>query len=453
MSSLKKQLVVGVLTPLVLGLGVLLYVSYDSTLHEIEEVFDAELAQVAGIIAKLALSNLDSKEQQVPNLQVVAKGHKYEKRISYQVWHGDSLVLRSDSAPKNPMANQPGFSDVTIDDREWRVFGLYPSGSPYLVFSGEDNNARDELSWEIAIGSLGIFVWAMPALGIIIFFTVSRGLRSLDRISLEVRQQDIHNLSPVNVKKVPAEIAPLVQALNELLARLDAAMSRERSFTSNASHELRTPLSSIRLHAQLALKSDDSEDKQRSLQRVIQAVDQSTHLIEQLLLLSKLPAEGQIGDSTDIDLVELCSEVSRQLASFAEDKHITIKTVSATQGQVPTIKSNQHLLHTMLRNLLDNAIRYSPDSSTITCRLEKNEDLLVISIQDEGPGIPASQLNQVRQRFFRIAGQEIDGCGLGLSIVEQAAQHVGAGFDLANRSDGHSGLIASIRIKTTSNNS
>ena len=453
MSSLKKQLVAGVLTPLALGLGLLLYISYDSTLHEIEEVFDAELAQVAGTIAKLALSNLDSTEQQVADLQVVAKGHKYEKRINYQVWHGDSLVLRSDSAPKKQMANQPGFSDVTINGREWRVFGLYPSGSPYSIFSGEDNNARDELSWEIAIGSFGIFAWALPVLGIVIFFTVSLGLRSLDRISLEVRQQDINNLSPVNVKRVPAEIAPLVLALNELLARLDAAMSRERRFTSNASHELRTPLSSIRLHAQLALKSDNAEDKQRSLQRVIQAVDQSTHLVEQLLLLSQLPVEGKMGNAAEIDLLGLCREVSRQLAGFAEDKHIRIDTVCEMQGQAPTIKSNKHLLHAMLRNLLDNAIRYSPAKSTITCRLEKDENQLVLRIQDEGPGIPASQMNQVRQRFFRIAGQETDGCGLGLSIVEQAAKHIDAGFDLANRSDGHTGLIASIRIKTTANES
>ncbi len=435
------------LVPLALGLGILLYISYDSTLHEVEEVFDAELAQTAGLMAQLALANLESSEQQVSNLQSTAKGHKYEKRISYQVWHGNNLILRSDSAPKTPMSNKPGFSDVVIDDRQWRVFGLYPDNSPYLVYSGEDNNARDELALEIAIGSLSMLAWALPLLSIIIFFTVSRGLRSLDRISLEVRQQDIHNLSSVNVEKVPVEIAPLVQALNELLARLDAAMSRERQFTSNASHELRTPLSSIRLHAQLALKSDDVEDKQQSLQKVIQAVDQSTHLIEQLLLLSKLPAEGQMGDVTEFDLMELCGKVYLQLADSAEDRQIKIDAASTQHGEALMIKSNQHLLHTMLRNLLDNAIRYSPDNSCISCGVEKDGNQIVISIQDEGPGIPASQLSQVRQRFFRIAGQEIHGCGLGLSIVEQAARHIGAQFDLANRTDGHTGLIASIRIK------
>lgn len=450
MSSLKKQIVIGVLTPMVLGLGIFLYISYDSTLHEIEEVFDAELAQTAGLITKLALSKLDSKEQQVSDLQIPAKGHKYEKRINYQVWYGDSLVLRSESAPQIPMSTQSGFSDVTIDNRKWRVFGLYPNDSPYQIYSGEDNNARDELSWEIALGSLSIFLWALPVLGIIIFFMVSRGLRSLDRISLEVRQQDIHNLSPVNVEQVPAEVAPLVQALNELLARLDAAMSRERRFTSNASHELRTPLSSIRLHAQLALKSDDVEDKQHSLKKVIQAVDQSTHLVEQLLLLSKLPTESQMGNAADIDLVELCGKVSRQLAGFAEDKKIQIEILSTTHQNTLTIKSNEQLLHTILRNLMDNAIRYSPDNSSISCHVEKDGDLLVISIQDEGPGIPESQLSQVRQRFFRIAGQEIDGCGLGLSIVEQAARHIGAQFELSNRTDGHTGLIASIRINLSS---
>lgn len=446
MSSLKKQLMIGVLIPLVLGLTALLYVTYDSTLHEIEEVFDAELAQTARLTAQLALANLDSGGQQVSNLQSTAKGHKYEKRISYQVWHDKNLVLRSNSAPQVPMANQPGFSDVIIEDRQWRVFGLYPSGSPYLVYSGEDNNARHELAWEIAVGSLSMFAWVLPVLSIIIFFTVSRGLRSLDRISLEVRQQDVHNLSPVNVEQVPAEIAPLVQALNELLARLDAAMSRERQFTSSASHELRTPLSSIRLHAQLALKSDNAEDKQESLQKVIQAVDQSTHLVEQLLLLSKLPTEGQMGDVSEFDLTELCKKVYRQLAECAENKHIRIDTSSALHGGELIVRSNQHLLHTILRNLLDNAIRYSPDNSTISYSVKKTGDNIVISIQDEGPGIPASQLSQVRQRFFRIAGQEIDGCGLGLSIVEQAATHIGAEFDLANRTDGHTGLIASIRI-------
>lgn len=446
MSSLKKQLMIGMLVPLALGLGILLYISYDSTLHEIEEVFDAELAQTAGLMAQLALANLDSRKQQVSNLQSTAKGHKYEKRISYQVWHGNDLVLRSDSAPQTPMSNQPGFSDVVIDDRQWRVFGLYSDDSPYVVYSGEDNNARDELSLEIAIGSLSMLAWALPLFGIIIFFTVSRGLRSLDRISLEVRQQDIHNLSPVNVEKVPAEIFPLVQALNELLARLDAAMSRERQFTSNASHELRTPLSSIRLHAQLALKSDNAEDKQESLQKVIQAVDQSTHLVEQLLLLSKLPTEGQTGNVTEFDLMELCGKVYRQLAECAQNKQIRIDTSSALHGTELIIRNNQQLLHTILRNLLDNAIRYSPDNSSISCRVKKTGDSVVISIQDEGPGIPASQLSQVRQRFFRIAGQEIDGCGLGLSIVEQAARHIGAEFELTNRTDGHSGLIASIRI-------
>lgn len=446
MGSLKKQIVAGVLTPLVAGLGVLLYVSYNSTLHEVEEIFDAELAQTAGLIAKLALSNEDGREEEVSNLQINGKGHKYEKHISYQVWHGDNLLLHSASAPRTPMANQPGFSEVIINSRQWRVFGLYPDNSPYIVYTGEDSRARDELSWRAVATSLGMFAWALPVLGIIIFFTVSRGLKSLDKISAEVRQQDINHLSPVDVEQVPTEVTPLVQALNELLARLDAAISRERRFTSNASHELRTPLSSIRLHAQLALKSDNIEDKQHSLRRVIKAVDQSSHLVEQLLLLSKLPAEGQVGNATDVDLAELCSKISMQLAESAEEKHIRINSIPAIQGEVPAIKSNEYLLHIMLRNLLDNAIRYSPDNSTINCSAIKDEDQLVISIQDEGPGIPDSQLSRVRQRFFRIAGQEIDGCGLGLSIVEQAAKHIGAQFELANRTDGHSGLIASIRI-------
>lgn len=444
--SLKKQLVLSVLGALVLALSGLLYFSYEKTLHEIEEVFDAELAQTAAMIGKLALSNLDSKGQQISNPPIAGKGHKYEKHISYQVWYRDSLVLRSDSAPMTRMSDRADFSELKLDGVEWRVYGLYLGNSPWVIYTGEDKEARNELSWEIAISSLGMFVWSLPVFGLIIFLTVSRALRTLDRLSAEVRKQDVHHLSSINVEQVPEEVAPLINALNEMLARLDAAMSRERRFTSDASHELRTPLSSIRLHTQLALKTDDAEDKQQSLRKVIQAVDQSTHLVEQLLLLSKLPSGGHVGNTNDVDLTALCEGVAGQLAESASKKNISVNRTSLAAGERLIVHTNEQLLRTILRNLLDNAIRYSPANSTVHCSSEKTDDEVVIHVLDEGPGIPEAQLEQVRQRFFRIAGQEIEGCGLGLSIVDQACRHIGASFKLVNRRDGQQGLDARIRL-------
>ncbi len=201
----------------------------------------------------------------------------------------------------------------------------------------------------------------------------------------------------------PKELKPLVNALNGLLERLDAAISRERRFTTDASHELRTPLSAIRLHSQLAMRAEDLEESSRSLKKVLQAVDQSTHMVEQLLVLARLsPESGQV-EFEDVDLTDICRKVSEQLTQAAGEKHIRIATEYPAAGSV-VVNSNPHLLHTIFRNLLDNAIRYSPADSEIRCRLSRTDGELAVSIQDNGPGIPEHLLEQVQERFARLAG-------------------------------------------------
>ncbi len=445
MRSIRRQVLVWVLGLLVLALLIMMYISYQRALHEIEEIFDAELAQTAKLVGKLALADIDSKGAMLTVGSTLEKNgrHKYEKYISYQVWYRDSLVLKSAEAPLESLGKMAGFQDTRIGKEQWRVFGLHPVGSEFRIYTAEEMVGRQELSWYFAVESLGVMFWAIPLFALIIAFTVDRGLRPLQRLSEQVSDRDIDQLKPVVENHPPRELLPLVTALNGLLARLDAAISRERRFTADASHELRTPLSAIRLHSQLAMRADNVEDSRHSLQKVLQAVDQSTHMVEQLLILARLSPEAVQMEFQKTDLRDVCGSVMEQLSQAAEEKDIHIH-VDYSDAKTTIVNSNPHLLHTVLRNLLDNAIRYSPSNSEIHCRIIENGTETIISIQDNGPGIPEDRLEQVMERFTRLAGQEIQGCGLGLSIVSQAVECIGARLELTNRIDGHSGLVASI---------
>jgi len=449
--SLRRQVLTRVLGTFLLALIMVLAVSYHRAQHEIEEIFDAELAQTAKLIGKLILANLDSKGGEVVAEQVLLKRnlHKYEKNISYQVWLGDELVLRSASAPVVPLASGSGYQNVHVDGVEWRVLGVYPEGTDYGIYAAENNVARDELAWEYTIESWGILLWAIPLFALVIFFTVDRGLRPLESLSEEVRRRDIDKLEPVDNRDVPRELLPLVDALNEMLSRLDEAIQREKQFTSDASHELRTPLAAIRLHAQLALKAGDMDGIKASLEKVMSSVDRGTYLVEQLLMLARLSPDSAEFPAADVDLHSLCGAVSDELAVAAREKGIIVEHLLPGKTVEP-ILVNEQLLFTILRNLLDNAIRYSPEKGRVTCEITQTPAETVISIADEGPGIPPEQLEAVTRRFVRLAGQEVPGCGLGLAIVSQAAKCIGVEVVLENRGNARSGLVARVIVRSAS---
>ncbi|WP_456408308.1 ATP-binding protein [Thiolapillus sp.] len=445
MGSIRRQVLTWVLGFLVLALLIMLYVSYQRALHEIEEIFDAELAQTARLVGKLALADIDSKGSPSTVSVVLGKDgkHKYEKHISYQIWFRNSLVLKSAFAPETALGTTEGFQDIEIGDQYWRVFGMHPLNSEYRIYTAEDTVAREELSWEFAVRSLGVMFWSIPLFALIIALTVDRGLRPLQRLSEQVGNRDVNQLSPVDSNNTPKELSPLVNALNALLTRLDAAILRERQFTADASHELRTPLSAMRLHSQLAMRAGNLEESRQSLEKVLQAVDQSTHLVEQLLVLARMSPESGELESVAIDLTDLCHNVEELLSNAAREKNIRIVNEYPVSDGV-TVRSNPQLLSVIMRNLLDNAIRYSPVDTEILCCISQDGSATNVTIQDNGPGIPADQLELVRERFTRLAGQDVQGCGLGLSIVGQAIEYIGARLVLENRSDGRSGLIARV---------
>jgi two-component system sensor histidine kinase QseC len=233
-----------------------------------------------------------------------------------------------------------------------------------------------------------------------------------------------------------------------MLNRLRQTREMERRFIADASHELRTPLSGIKLHAQLASIAADSGERDHELQFISQAVDRSSRLIEQMLTLARLEPGEQQENIESIPLLDLIGEIIGQLSALIDAQSCQIVIQSDEEAADLRVQSNRLLLHTLLRNLMDNAIRYGGREGELEIQLVPGEQWTVVRLLDRGPGIPEELLEQVTERFYRLAGQEIDGCGLGLSIATEAAANIGAELEISNRTDG-AGLQVALRLPLT----
>jgi two-component system sensor histidine kinase QseC len=257
---------------------------------------------------------------------------------------------------------------------------------------------------------------------LLIWFIVRYGLASIRRVTDEVSHRVPNYLEPVNAQSVPREIKPLAIELNKLFLRLHQALEREKRFAGDAAHELRTPLAALKTQAQVTLKTTTPEERDKLLHNVIIGVDRCTHIVQQLLTLSRLvPESNTLTDIYAIDLGKLAAEVVAQLAPLALAKDIDIELV-CNDNHPGIIQGNITALSILIRNLVDNAIRYTPNKGKITIRVAPTPPQSVfLKVIDNGPGIPAELRARVFERFFRILGSKSTGSGLGLAIVQQIA--------------------------------
>lgn len=240
--------------------------------------------------------------------------------------------------------------------------------------------------------------------------------------------RNAQSLQPVS-EQVPAETLPLVQSLNALLARVAESLAREQRFTADAAHELRSPLAALKVQAEVLAMSSDEAEQQHHLGNIHESIDRANRLTEQLLTLARLDPMQALPDAQPIDWQRIGHQALQSVNLQAREKRVQLKLECACGfGQVFPPLGNEVLLQLMLRNLLDNAIRYSPPNSHVTLTLAANG----LSVCDEGPGIAAEHLPRIRERFYRPPGQSQQGSGLGLSIVERIADLHGLRLDLVN---------------------
>ncbi len=404
--------------------------NYYDNRHEIAELFDAQLAQSARALLALSahemyeqLAYIAQNQRQSRNIpeHVTPQVHKYEQHLAFQIWSGDGqLMARSDSAPTDPLTGAPDvFSDHVINGHRWRVYALVDTEKNLQVQVGEHYDQREQLSDDVALRLLAAVVLSLPVLALMIWFGVSYAIRPLNRVTRAVAARKLDNLEAIDNRRVPKETRPLVDALNDLFARLQTALDDILHFTADAAHELRTPLAALKTHAQVALRADDEATRSDALRELIYGVDRATSLVEQLLTLARLDPEATHLSNETAILQDIAQGVLSELATDAVKKEIDISLDAHCRG---IVTGKQVMLTILVRNLVENAIRYTPRNGQVEVSVFEDQQDIVLRVSDSGAGIPVDEREKIFKRFYRVLGSNAPGSGLGLSIVQRITE-------------------------------
>lgn len=372
----------------------------------------------------------------------------YANKFNFQVWDKDgNLLLHSPNAPKQPMSNtKEGFSDESINGHRWRVFKSYDADNKTYTMIGERYNTRRDLGHVIATDDIYIMMLTFPLSGLLIWIIIGQGLGPLRTIAEEVSDRHRNHLKPVKMQYVPDELKPVIEEINKLFERLNDAFEREKRFAGDAAHELRTPLAVMKTKAQLAIKTADQDERDSALKDLARGVDRSTHIVQQLLTMSRLVPQATYLDSGDkVNLEKVSQDIIGQLIHDAIKKNIEIELNNNTEGNCE-IFGNETAISILIRNLIDNAIRYSQDDGEVKVFIEKDDSHTYLRVQDDGPGVPPEFRNRLFERFFRVYGTKASGSGLGLAIVAQICHLHHAEIEL-NDGIGGKGLEFKISFK------
>ncbi|QTF93046.1 ATP-binding protein [Halomonas sp. BM-2019] len=446
MTSIRRRTLGLVL--LVFGISMLAIglVSYRYASHEIEELYDASLAQNARLMEGLIQAPLPADQRAVMLASLESAllraeasdkrlaGHRYESKLAFQIWQDDTLLLRSASAPEAPLTTlTEGYENASLEGHGWRVYALSNPERPLRVLVGEREDVRGELVALIALQTLLPELLGLPVLALLLWWAIGWGLNPLSRMAEQIRRRDPHNLQPLVMSPLPRELDTVVDALNRLLERIRALRVREKRFIADAAHELRTPLAVLDLHAQNALTAETPEDRSEALDKLRAGVARSTHLVTQLLTLARLDPDEEPRDATGSDLLVEVREALAKLSPLATDLGIEL-LLDADQAVDWQLQVEPGALDTLIQNLVSNALQHSPEGGTIRVTLSAGDDRATLCVDDQGPGIPAEERKRVIERFHR-AGPGA-GAGLGLSIVVRLLQRHGGRLALEDAPDG-----------------
>jgi len=438
--SLRNFLLISILLTLIIVGGTTIWGGYRASVHEVEELFDAQLSRSARLILGLVIAEVNlghikefSSEVKENSFKVFDKknieqqiyqqGHLYELKIAHQVWDTyGNMLIRSANAPLQPMSPlESGYANQVFNGEKWRTFSLWDTHHEFHIITAEREDVRNELVNKITRQMTWPFLLLLPMLGGLVWYFVGRGLRPLERIASDIAVRESEQLHALEFEHIPAEIQPLVDELNHLFESLRLSFDKERQFTSDAAHELRTPLAALKVHLQLIQSSDNDADKQAALLAISQGVERASHLVDQLLGLARLDPQAIRATQkiTQLNLHELCVNQIAEIYPLANDKN---QTISLQGKENIIIQGYIYPLEAMLRNLLSNAVTYTPQGGEIMLELNASAGRVDIWLHDSGPGIPPEQRSDVLRRFRKVDDNMHSGSGIGLSIVRRVAE-------------------------------
>lgn len=432
MKSIRVFLLIALLSTIVLVNFVSALHGYRASMAEAQQLFDRQMAATARL-----LSSMPAPER--PPI-VVSK----TEQQSFQVWSEDGhLLMRSASAPEQPIAPfEEGYREVNFSGYRWRVFSHFAQERRGWVQVAERIDLRYQLADRLILESVLPILLGIPVAGLLIWLVIGRGLSSLRKLADALRGKRAEDLSALPLEDPPEELLPVVNSTNALLARLQASFDRERRFSADAAHELRTPISAIQVHTHnlerelLDLQSQQHGDKAaempESLHKLERSVERMAHLVEQILDLYRTTPDHYPVRFERLDLFQLAREVIAEIYGAFADKNQSIEL----QGGAAFLAGDRFALSILLKNLLGNANKYTPEGGRIEVLIRTEGDRVVLRVDDSGPGIPATEYQRIFERFYRLGGDRhgssVPGCGLGLSIVQHIAQLHHAHIQLGN---------------------
>ncbi|WP_341908729.1 ATP-binding protein [Polaromonas sp. YR568] len=388
--------------------------------HEVDELMDGHLAQAAAILVVQPLELTDDAVADAPVL------HRYGARVAFQVFHEGALVMRSSNVGEEPLSKErDGFDTVRYGGESWRVFATRGAESDVQVYVGEQVDSRNDIVLAMLRGMLLPMALAFPLLVYVLWWAVHRALIPLRVLGDTLGQRKPDALNPVVLPETPREMQPLVAELNELLLRIERMLASERRFTADAAHELRTPIAAIRAQAQVALGAvGNKPERDLALNTTVAGCDRAAHIVDQLLALSRLEAGQTEAVTQNVDLSAVAQQVTADLAPTALARK---QDLSLEADKDCMVAAHAVWLTMLIRNLVDNALRYSPDSARVLVRVGRSASgRVVLDVHDSGPGMVGADIERLGERFFRVLGHVQTGSGLGWSIVRRIAEATGA---------------------------
>ncbi|WP_194790480.1 ATP-binding protein [Pseudomonas sp. UFMG81] len=455
MSSLRQRTLWRVMLLLLVGTSLLTLYNYHDSSHEIDEIYDAHLAQNARLLQGVMSMPMDDSDRHALYLAFnealshagkYRVGHPYESKLAFQVWRTNGEVLvHTASAPSftRPLT-EPGFSNIMVGEQQWRSFVLPVPERQLVIWVGERNDVRNDLIGRIVRHTLFPFLIGSLALALLVWLAIGWGLQPLQNMARVIRARHAESLEPLQLVPLPRELEPMQAALNRLLGQIDELLRREHRFIADAAHEMRTPLAILRLHAQNALEASCDAERDKALEFLVGGVDRLGRVVNQLLTMARIEPRLGRRNWVAVDVAGVATETLAKMTPWIMD-----------QGQEPSLEiteSNYQLqsdagaLGIALQNLVTNAVNHSPAGGRINVTLHREGNAIVVNVEDQGPGIDEEDLDRVFERFYS-KGSE-NGAGLGLSIVAMIMERLGGSVQLSNLPSG--GLRATLTIAPTS---
>jgi signal transduction histidine kinase len=429
MRSIRARLLVALFILVALISVLAAGVTYRRVLSETSGLFDYQLRQMA--------LSLRSQISLAPRIEVPPD--QGDADFVVQIWDvfGARTYL---SRPGLPLINQTvlGYADLSLRGEAWRAYGLQTADG--VIQIAQPVRVRQNLARAAAGRVIVPLLLLLPIMIAAVAWIVNRGLLPLRYVTAEVHRRDVRTLAPLGTEDLPSEIEPLVGELNRLLERLQRAFATQRAFISDAAHELRSPLTALRLQLQLLDRAPDEAARAEARTRLGDAIERAIHLVEQLLALARSEPQEAALAVESVDLSAAAAEGIRDTHDLALSKHIDLGLDAASELN---ISGDREALRTLVRNLVDNAVRYTPPGGSVQVRTRDASGQAVLEVIDNGPGIPREDRDRVFDRFYRRAGAQESGTGLGLAIVKAIAERHGAQVALSEPEAGGLGVAVS----------